>query len=129
MLAAAAVLVAVSSPSTAFAQVVPGADVHARTSDKAWIDVSNGYTKQLLGIGLKHGPEGGSAQGLAQYDTLISNPTLADERVQRKETEAALARIKAASATEKDRNVLEDIAIVEHSFRLGFRAQDYAEAH
>jgi len=111
------------------AQLAPGADVHSRTADKAWIDVSNGYVKELLAISLQHGPEGGSTQGLAQFDTLTSKGTLADEKVQRRETETALAKIAAAMKTEKDKNVLEDMQIVQKQFALGFRAQDYGEAH
>lgn len=56
-----------------------GVAVKAHSSEKRWIEVSNGYTRQLLDIGLRHGPEGGSAQGLASFDSLISNPTLVDQ--------------------------------------------------
>ena len=95
----------------------------------AWIEVSNGYTRSLLDLGLKFGPEGGSAQGLAQYDPLISNPTLAQEHLQRKETEAALARIRTAMLTEKNKDVREDMDIVLKKYALNFRTEDYAEAH
>ncbi len=116
-------------PARAQQPLVPGADVHTRTPDKAWIDVSNGYTRNLLAISLKYSPEGGSQQGIASFDPLISNPTLAQEKAQRKETEAELARIKAAMATEKDKNVLEDMAIVQKAFAHNFRQQDYSETH
>ena len=116
-------------PAHAQQPLVPGADVHARTPDRAWIDVSNGYTRGLLAIGLKFSPEGGSQQGIASFDPLISDPTLANEKAQRRETEAALAKIKAAMATEKDKNVLEDMAIVEKSYAHSFRQQDFYEAH
>ncbi|MGA9670492.1 MAG: DUF885 domain-containing protein [Terracidiphilus sp.] len=96
---------------------------------KAWIVKSDGYTRQLLDIQLKHGPEGGSVQGLAQFDPLISNPTLADDKAQRRELEVVLAKLKSAEATEKDENVAEDLVILRKAFDLQFRVDDYNEAH
>ncbi len=101
----------------------------APAASKAWIAVSDGYTQQLLQVRLRHGPEGGSAQGLAQFDPQVSKPTLADEKAQRRELEAVLEKMKAAKRTEKDKNVLEDIAILERAFELQFRNQDYGEKH
>ncbi len=101
----------------------------APAASKAWIAVSDGYTQQLLQVRLRHGPEGGSAQGLAQFDPQVSKPTLADEKAQRRELEAVLEKMKAAKRTEKDKNVLEDIAILEKAFELQFRNQDYGEKH
>ncbi len=129
LICTAALSVVVLLPAYSQQPLVSGADVHARTPDKAWIEVSDGYTRKLLAISLKYGPEGGSAQGIATFDPLISNPTLVEERAQRKETEAELAKIKAAMANEKDKNVLEDMAIVQKAFNLSFRQQDYGEAH
>jgi len=100
-----------------------------QTSGKAWIAASDAYTRQLLEVGLRHHPEGGSAQGLAQFDPLISNPTLADEKAERRETEAVLQKLTAAQSTIKDENVLEDLTILQKAFNLRFRAQDYSEAH
>ncbi len=119
----------ISTAATAQEPRIPGTDVHPRTPDQAWIDTSNAYTRGLLAISLKYSPEGGSAQGLSQFDPLTSSGTLVDERAQRKETEAALARIRTAMATEKDKNVLEDMQIVQTSFALNFRQQDYSQAH
>src|SRR3984957_3172929 len=126
-----AALVTFVLPASQQAQqsTAPGADAPARTSEKHWIEVSNGYTRQLLAIGLKHGPEGGSQQGLAQFDTLISKPTLADQHAGRVETEAELARIRSAMVAEKDKDVLEDMAIVQKAYNLSFRTEDYNEAH
>ena len=126
---AAALSAVVLLPAYAQQPLVPGADTHVRAPGQAWIDVSNSYTRKLLAISLKYGPEGGSAQGIATFDPLISKPTLLEEKAQRKETEAELAKIKAAMATEKDKNVLEDMAIVQKAFNLSFRQQDYSEAH
>jgi uncharacterized protein (DUF885 family) len=96
---------------------------------KAWIAVSDGYTQQLLAVQLKHHPEQGSAEGLAQFDEQVSNPTLADFKLERSETEAVLAKLKAAAATEKDENVREDLAILEKAIDLQFRTEDYNEQH
>jgi hypothetical protein len=100
-----------------------------KSSGKAWIAASDAYTRQLLEVGLRHHPEGGSAQGLAQFDPLISNPTLADEIAERRETESVLQKLTAAQSTIKEENVLEDLTILQKSFNLRFRAQDYSEAH
>ncbi len=64
-----------------------------------------------------------------QFDTLISKPTLADELAQRKETQAILTGLKAAAATEPDKDVREDLAIIDANFAHDFRQQDYAMAH
>ena len=53
-----------------------------------WITISNGYANMLIQVVFQHHPEFGSQQGLAQYDTKVSQPTLADEDRERKETEA-----------------------------------------
>ncbi|MGA7925863.1 MAG: DUF885 family protein, partial [Candidatus Sulfotelmatobacter sp.] len=98
-------------------------------STKAWIANSDGYTHQLLDIQLKHSPEGGSAQGLAQFDPLISNPTLADDRAQRRELEVVLAKLKSAESTEKNENVAEDLVILRKAFDLQFRVEDYNLEH
>ncbi len=128
-LLAAATLLATASLVAQQQPLAPGADLHPRAPGQGWIDVSNGYTKSLLAISLKYGPEGGSQQGIATFDPLISNPTLAQDKAQRKETEAELAKIKAAMATEKDKNVLEDMAIVQKAYNLRFRQEDYGLAH
>ena len=117
------------SPAPPAKQPAHQAAAAPAAADKAWIEVSNGYTRRLLAISLKYGPEGGSQQGIVSFDPLISNPTLVEEKAQRKETEAELAKIQAAIATEKDKNVLEDMAIVQKAYNLSFRQQDYAEAH
>ncbi len=96
---------------------------------KAWIAVSDGYTHQLLAVRLKHHPEGASAQGLVPFDEQVSNPTLADEKAERHELEAVLVKLKAAEATEKDKNVVEDLVILRKAFDLQFRSQDYDESH
>ncbi|HXP26884.1 MAG TPA: DUF885 family protein, partial [Steroidobacteraceae bacterium] len=94
-------------------------------AEKGWIKQSNEYTNMLLSVQLEHSPEQGSSQGLAKFDDLISNPSRADEIAARHELEAALAKIKAAQATVTDKNVKEDIEILQKAFNLRFREQDF----
>jgi hypothetical protein len=96
-------------------------------AEKTWIKQSNEYTNSLLSIQLKHAPEQGSSQGVAKFDALISDPSLADELAERHELEAALAKIKTAAVT--DKSVKEDIVILQKSFNLQFRQQDFGLAH
>jgi uncharacterized protein (DUF885 family) len=98
-------------------------------AEKAWIKQSNEYTNTLLNVQLEHTPEQGSAQGVAKFDDRISDPSRADEVVARRELEAALTTIKAARATVTDKNVQEDIEILQKSFNLQFRIEDFELAH
>jgi uncharacterized protein (DUF885 family) len=94
--------------------------------EKAWIKQSNEYTNSLLSIQLEHAPEQGSSQGVAKYDDRISDPSRADEIVERHELDAALAKLKTVNVS--DKNVKEDIVILQKSFDLQFRQQDFALA-
>jgi hypothetical protein len=94
-------------------------------TEKGWIKQSNEYTNMLLSVQHAHSPEQGSAQGIAKFDDQISNPSRADEIAERHELEAALAKVKAASATVTDKNVKEDIDILQKAFNLQFRMQDF----
>ena len=98
-------------------------------AEKAWIKQSNDYTNTLLNVQLEHTPEQGSVQGVAKFDERISDPSRADEAVERRELEAALAKIKAARATVADKNVREDIDILQKNFNLQFRVEDFELAH
>lgn len=98
-------------------------------AEKAWIEQSNALTDLLLSVQHEHTPEQGSAQGIAKFDDRISNPSRADEMAERRELKAALAKIKAARAEITDRNVLEDIDILQKSFDLRFRTEDFERAH
>ena len=51
----------------------------AQESFSDWIAASNKYTNMLLAVEMKHTPEVGSNQGLSEFDTKVSQPTLADE--------------------------------------------------
>jgi len=98
-------------------------------AEKAWVKQSNDFTNMLLKIQLEHSPEGGSAQGVAAFDERISDPSRADEVAARRELEAALAKLKAARPTVADKNVQQDIAILQKNFNLQFRTEDFELAH
>lgn len=102
------------------------ANAHA---EQAWIVKSNAYTNTLLDIQLEHSPEAGSQQGVAKFDTRISDPSLADELKARQETEAAIGKIKAARTQETDKKVQEDLDILIKAFDLSFRTQDFELQH
>jgi uncharacterized protein (DUF885 family) len=106
---------------TALGQQAAGND----QAEKAWIKQSNDYTNTLLSVQLEHAPEQGSAQGVAKFDDRISDPSRADEVVVRRELEAALTKIKAARATVTDKNVQQDIEILQKNFNLQFRIEDF----
>jgi uncharacterized protein (DUF885 family) len=97
--------------------------------DKSWIKQSNVWTQMLLDVQLEHSPEGGSAEGLVKFDKRISDPTLADEKAARRETEAVLAKIKAQQAKETNKQVAQDLEILRKAVDLQFRQQDFSEAH
>jgi uncharacterized protein (DUF885 family) len=99
--------------------------VGADGPDKSWIEQSNAYTHMLLDVHLEHAPEEGSQQGLAKFDSRISNPTLADELAERRQLEAVLAKITAARTTESNKHVQEDLEILRKAFDLQFREEDF----
>ena len=101
----------------------------AQSDVPAWVATSNQYTNMLLKVAMKHSPEQGSQDGLAEYDTKIAQPTLADENEERKENEAVLAQLKAALKQPQQKEVTEDLQIMIRRVELNFRRQDYARAH
>ncbi len=94
-----------------------------------WITASNKYTNLLLAVEMKHTPELGSNQGLSQFDTEVSQPTLADEDQERQEAEAVLATLKGFLGQEKQKEVARDLEIVIRKTELQFREQDFERAH
>ncbi len=94
-----------------------------------WVAISNGYAKMLLDVSFKYHPEFGSQQGLAQFDTKVSQPTLANEDAEREDDEAVLAKLKAATAEKQLPEVAEDLTIMIRKVDLNFRRQDYERAH
>jgi len=124
----ALLLSSVSIPG--LAQITPNSPaVPSAGSDRSWIVRSDWYTELLLEVQNRHSPESASYEGLSQYDKEISILTREDEDLARHETEAALVKIKAAAATEKDARVEQDLQILIHSTELGFRTDDYNRAH
>jgi len=79
-----------------------------QASDQSWVATSNSYTKLLMDIEMKHHPESGSSEGLAEYDNKISQPTFEDEDQERHEEEAVVAKLKAALSEEKRPEVIQD---------------------
>lgn len=100
----------------------------AQTENKAWVAKSNEYTKILIDISKKYSPEFGSSQGLAQYDTLIAVPTLANEKAQRKEQETALTGFQKAKTIETDPFIKQDLDILIHQLMLDFKNEDFDDS-
>jgi len=100
--------------------------VKAQT-DKTWITKSNNYTKILVELDKKYSPEFGSEQGLAYYDTLIAVPTLANDKLQRKDRESAVATLKAAKQTETNLFIKQDLDILINNQEMGFKRDDFSE--
>ena len=93
---------------------------------QSWIENSNRYTNLLLNIDKKYNPEEASAQGLAEYDSRISVPTLANVEAEQKDTEAVLATLKTAAKTETDKNVSQDLDILIKATEHTIRNEEYA---
>ena len=114
---------------TAILIVTLSAFAQKPTSTPSWIAVSNNYTNMLLEIQMKHSPEFGSQQGLSQFDAKASQPTLADEDQERRETETVLAKFKAAAAQRQQEQVEQDLQIMIRKTQLDFKEQDFERAH
>jgi uncharacterized protein (DUF885 family) len=121
----AASLMLSNTPSTAQTP----ANSKPSAAEPAWVERSNQYTQLLLDVQMKHSPESASIQGQAQYDSAITDATRADEIAQRKELEAVLANLKKVEAKEKDPNVRQDLQILQKTFDLRFRQDDYQLTH
>src|SRR6476646_1006039 len=93
------------------------------------IAASNKYTNLLLAVEMKHTPELGSNEGLSQFDTEVSQPTLADEDQERQETEAVVSTFKSAVGQQKQKEVAQDLQIMIRTVELQFRELDFARAH
>ncbi|HUJ93813.1 MAG TPA: DUF885 domain-containing protein [Terriglobales bacterium] len=102
---------------------------HVQADAPSWIATSNEYTHMLLTVQMKFHPELGSYQGLSQYDTEVTQPTLANEDKEREETEAVVAKLKAALPEQKQKEVTQDLEIVIRKVQLQFREDDFERAH
>ena len=115
--------------STAILIVILCAYAQTPASTPSWIAISNNYTNMLLAIQMKHNPEFGSNQGLSQFDTKASQPTLADEDQERRETEAVLEKFKVAAAQRQQEQVEQDLQIMIRKIELNFKQEDFQRAH
>jgi uncharacterized protein (DUF885 family) len=114
---------------TAILIVTLSAFAQKPASAPSWIAVSNNYTNMLLAIQMKHNPEFGSNQGLSKFDSKASQPTLADEDQERRETEAVLEKFKAAAAQRQQEQVEQDLQIMIRKIELNFKQDDFQRAH
>ena len=116
---------------TAFPQTAgaPPQAASAPSGEKAWIAISNQYANMLIQVAFKFHPEQASQQGLSQFDTKVSQPTLANEDAERKETAAVLEKLKAAAAEKQQQDVAEDLQIMIRRVGLNFRREDFQRAH
>jgi uncharacterized protein (DUF885 family) len=101
----------------------------APAADKSWIAISNGYANMLIQVFFKYHPEAGTQQGLSQYDSKVSQPTMVNEDLERKETEAVLAKLKSATAEKQQQDVAEDLQIMIRRVNLNFKRQDFQRAN
>jgi uncharacterized protein (DUF885 family) len=113
----------------AMAQSRPAPTPAMNNSSKDWIATSNSYTNLLLDITFQHHPEYGSQQGLSQYDTKVSQPTLADEDAERAQEQAVLAKLKAAAAEKQPKEVAQDLQIIIRRVDLDMKIEDFRRAH
>lgn len=101
----------------------------AGDNDKSWVAKSNEYAGLLTDIEKKHSPESASADGLKQYDEQISVDTHEDDDAANAERRAALEKLKAALATEKNKYVKQDLEIMIHNTDLTLRLRKFGEDH
>lgn len=124
-----AIGVSLDMPQRTETQSSNQATANSASPDRNWLDKSNQYTQMLLQVEFKHAPEFASRQGLSDYDTKISQPSWADVDEHRRETEAVLEKLKAATAQERQPQVQQDLQIMIRRVELGFREEDFARAH
>ena len=115
-----------ASPAAATATAKPSS---AASSAPEWVVISNKYANMLIAVGFKFHPEFASTQGLSQFDDQISQPTLANEDAERRETTAVLEKLKAASAEKQQQDVAEDLQIMIRRVNLNFRREDFERSH
>jgi hypothetical protein len=94
-----------------------------------WITVSDNYTNLLLEVQMRHSPEYGSEEGLREFDTKASQPTLADVDQERQETAAVLEKFKVAASQTQQEEVEQDLQILIHAIDLEFKREDFERAH
>ncbi len=110
-------------------QPTPPQTTSASSDEKGWVATSNQYANMLIQVAFKFHPEQASQQGLSQFDTKVSQPTLGNEDEERKETAAVLEKLKAAAAEKQQQDVAEDLQIMIRRVGLNFRREDFQRAH
>jgi hypothetical protein len=115
--------VAFSSPASSQTAKPP-----ENAADKAWIARSNEFANLLIEIEKKHTPERASADGLSQYDELISVATHQDDEAEASENRAALAKLEEQLAKERNKYVRQDLEIMIHAAQLFLKRHDFAES-
>lgn len=117
---------AVAKEQTSTAQAGASA---AASSDKGWIARSNEFANQLIEIEKKYSPERASADGLSQYDELVTSATQEQDVAETAENRAALAKLQAALPAEQNKYVRQDLEIMIHATQLSLKRHDFSEAH
>ena len=116
--------------SLSFAAVLTlPAFAQSQPADRSWIATSNHYANMLIEVVFKYHPEAGTQQGLSQFDTKVSQPTLANEDQERHETEAVLAKLQSAATEKQQQDVAEDLQIMIRRVNLNFKRQDFQRAN
>ncbi len=108
--ALAALTTLTAAPALAQGQAAPVAA--AAPADRAWIERSNAYTRQLLELQARFSPEGASQTGLEQFDGLAIDlgPNLSQRFIAAED--AQLAEFRAAHARETDPLLKQDLQIL-----------------
>ncbi|WP_254059552.1 hypothetical protein [Granulicella sp. L46] len=107
----------------------PQAVSTATPDGRVWIQRSNTFTQKVLYLEMKYAPEEGTRNGLDQFDTDVSVPTLANMFAENKEAALLAEEFEAQIKREKDPNVAEDLQILVHNERLSIRTDNYTENH
>ncbi|MBN9420505.1 MAG: DUF885 domain-containing protein [Candidatus Eremiobacteraeota bacterium] len=92
-----------------------------------WIRRSDKVTQQLLDIGFERFPEGGSSQGLSQYDEQVSVPTYANDQAYFQKLRDFKASVEASLTTESDKRVAQDLRILADSAQQTLDDEAYYE--
>jgi uncharacterized protein (DUF885 family) len=124
----AATVTLVGWPANAQSAPAP-ANTAQEAAGHAWIERSNQFAGLLLDIQKKYAPESASRQGLAQFDTAVSQPTREVDEAAAAETRSALQKLRAAQAIEKDRNVKQDLDILIRRADLSLRLRQFNREH
>lgn len=93
-----------------------------------WIRRSDKVTQQLLDIGFERFPEGGSSQGLSQYDEQVSVPTYANDQAYFQKLRDFKAAAEQSISTESDKRVAQDLRILADSAQQTLDDEAYYEA-